>query len=60
MNKIIYDIQIKSLRAAVAHLHMMDLDELAACSKVHGTTEEQAFITAIIQALPELPDIHPY
>jgi hypothetical protein len=60
MNKIIYDIQIKSLRAAVAHLHMMDLDELAACSQVHGTTEEQAFITAVIQALPELPDSHPY
>jgi hypothetical protein len=60
MNKIIYDIQIKSVRAALAHLHMIDLEELGQCAQVHGTAEEQAMIAAVIRSLPDLPDSHHY
>jgi hypothetical protein len=43
----IYDIQIKSLRAAVEHMALIDLTELAQCVERHGTADDRALIAAV-------------
>lgn len=54
MNKSIYAIQIKSVRTAVEHLHLMDLDELQAAADHHGTIAEQNLLKAIRHCLATL------
>jgi hypothetical protein len=59
MNKTIYDIQIKSVRAAIEHLHLIDLGQLAACAVHHGTDADRLLIAAAVGFLATLPSRHP-
>lgn len=59
MNKTIYDIQIRSVRAAIEHLHLIDLGQLAACAIHHGTEADRALIAAAQGFLATLPGGHP-
>jgi hypothetical protein len=54
MNQQIYDIQIRSIRTAIEHLHLMDLDELQACAEHHGTAAERKMLIAIRHCLATL------
>jgi hypothetical protein len=55
VNKQVYDIQIRSLRHAVEHMSLTDLDELDACAELHGTAQDRALIAAVILLLRGLP-----
>lgn len=54
MNQQIYDIQIRSIRTAIEHLHMIDLDELQEASDFHGTIAEQNLLKAVRHCLATL------
>lgn len=59
MNKTVYDIQIRSVRAAIEHLHLIDLSQLAACAVHHGTDADRLLIAAVQGCLATLPMRHP-
>jgi hypothetical protein len=50
----VYDIQIRSLRAAVEHLGLTDLIELDGCAQRHGSPEDRALISAVMTMLDGL------
>lgn len=56
MNKALCEIQMRHLRAVIAALRLIDLQELAACAQEHGTEADRALIAAVIAALNNLPD----
>lgn len=58
MKRAIYQIQIRSIRAAVNHLRLMDLSELAANAVKYGTPEDCTLIAAVAAALETLPSGH--
>lgn len=58
MNQVIYDITLRSIRAAVNHLRLMDLTELAADAQTCGTPEDRALIDGVARALEMLPPEH--
>jgi len=55
MNQAVYDIQIRSLRAAVEHMGLTDLRELHVCALLYGTPEDRALIRAMQALLNSLP-----
>lgn len=59
MNKAIYDIQINSIRAAVEHLHTIDLAGLLTCAITHGTDRDRALIAGVMKCLVYMPTGHP-
>jgi hypothetical protein len=58
MNQKLYRIQIASLRAALGHLQLLDLRELADCAVVHGTDDDKVLLAALRVALATLPPGH--
>jgi hypothetical protein len=58
VNKTIYDIQIRSVRTAIEHLHLIDLSQLAACAIHHGTEADRDLIAAVQGCLAILPREH--
>lgn len=59
ISKTVYDIELKSVCAAVHHLQSIDLAELAAGAAVYGTPADQHLIAAVRACLAGLPPIHP-
>lgn len=55
MKRAIWEIQFRSISAAVTHLRLLDLDEVAKGAKLYGTPENAAFIAAVAAALQTLP-----
>jgi hypothetical protein len=58
LNQAIFQISIRSIRAALNHLRLIDLTELAADAQQYGTPEDHALIIAVAKALETLPPGH--
>jgi hypothetical protein len=58
MNQKLFDLQIASIRAALGHLQLLDLRELADCAIVHGTDDDKVLLAALMVALATLPPGH--
>jgi hypothetical protein len=58
MKRRIYEIQLKSLKAAIEHLRTLDLQNMAEGAALFGTDADRALIQGVIEALPDLAPDH--
>lgn len=57
MNRIVYGIEIRSVRSAVEHLQAIDMPELAACAVTYGSDADRELIDALVRCLPTIPSV---
>lgn len=55
MRRRLYEIQVRSLKHALEHLHTLDLDGMAECADEFGTQAERELIQGVRQALGDIP-----
>jgi hypothetical protein len=55
----LYEIQMRSLRTCIEHLHTLDLDDMAECAAQYGTEPERDLIQNVREALGDIPKIYP-
>lgn len=51
-----YAAQIRRLRRCIDALRLLDLSELEACARTHGSAADRDLIAAVLLALETLPD----
>jgi len=54
----VFQIQMQTLRMAIDHLRVADLDELENCARQFGSIEDVVLILALRRMLPTLPTGH--
>ena len=58
MNRRLYEIQLRSLKTALEHLHTLDLDGMAESAAWFGTQAEWDLIQGVREALGDIPKVN--